>query len=1011
MKSVRSPLVFIVIILEFFSLHAQTPPFRHYNAENGLPSSTVFDIIQDTEGFIWLATLSGAVRFDGERFINYSSKEGLNAPAAVAISQRYNGDVLFSTYLNGINYYRNGKINNFYHDTTGNQFYSSYIFITGNKEEGETIWSFKSLAGINYLKVSNGELKRTNIKIEKGLLINRVKPWKNKILITTNKGLFEVENDKLSPIQVQGLPETQLTGLQIAPDDELLICGKGVIYRVKNFKVVKTYSLNYPVPPVDITEVLQDRFGNIWFSPINSGFYCIISGSEVVLDLPAKLQLKRTQTNAIYSDREGNIWVATYGKGVFCFNNLHISIYNEFDGLGSDFITSAILSSKRRLVAGTIDGVYVENNGKFNRAFNTSHPTQTEYIYNISENDGEFFVAGVFSSKRTKSLNYQKERFNLINFPSFFRSKSGNFLLGMFYNTIQVSFNTFSNEKIVEEITLFSDKFILERVNCLLEDGKKRIWAGTSAGLVLIMPITNNGKIKSREKIYFRENKVLMSKINSLIEDHYGNIWIASELGIARFSGVSKEISKNNSTNPSANFNTSFTTWEKYKSFDLSGAKSIAFDKKKRVWIGTMTGLYSLENGSLSRFTTDNGLPSNEIYSLFYDEPENRLILSTGNGLTVFNLSLFEKTKPVATAAKIVGVGNERTPPPKNLTLKIEPDSRNLKVYISSLQFSSPNSTKYKYRYSGSWYSISGNLIQFTDLQPGKDTLFIKPYDQNEQPGESAIIILDVTPTFAESLWFKFIILLSLFTLIAAVLKIRLSHSAKKNAQELELAERINDLKHRALSAMMNPHFVFNSLNSVQFLVNSDRKEDANNYIAMMATLMRKNLDASSSGFISISDEIERLKLYLEIEKMRFSDRFTFSISVDENINPDTTLIPNMIIQPFVENSIWHGIIESDHKGKITVSFALSSNSVIDIKISDNGVGYTKSKQMQKNGHISKGIAIIEERLKLLSQKMEMPSPIVIEDLGNTSDDSQGTEIIISLPEPLFKIIGETYPD
>jgi len=194
-------------------------------------------------------------------------------------------------------------------------------------------------------------------------------------------------------------------------------------------------------------------------------------------------------------------------------------------------------------------------------------------------------------------------------------------------------------------------------------------------------------------------------------------------------------------------------------------------------------------------------------------------------------------------------------------------------------------------------------------------------------------------------------------------------------------------------------------------LVNSDRKEDANNYIAMMATLMRKNLDASSSGFISISDEIERLKLYLEIEKMRFSDRFTFSISVDENINPDTTLIPNMIIQPFVENSIWHGIIESDHKGKITVSFALSSNSVIDIKISDNGVGYTKSKQMQKNGHISKGIAIIEERLKLLSQKMEMPSPIVIEDLGNTSDDSQGTEIIISLPEPLFKIIGETYPD
>ena len=180
----------------------------------------------------------------------------------------------------------------------------------------------------------------------------------------------------------------------------------------------------------------------------------------------------------------------------------------------------------------------------------------------------------------------------------------------------------------------------------------------------------------------------------------------------------------------------------------------------------------------------------------------------------------------------------------------------------------------------------------------------------------------------------------------------------------------------------------------------------------MMAQLIRKNLDTAGKGFILLSEEIKRLKLYLDIEKLRFQENFSYEIITGNNINPIEILIPNMIIQPFVENTLWHGIINSGKKGLITISFSFEEldineeiSQALIIKISDNGIGINEAKKHKKGDHISKGIEIIEERLRLLSTKMELPKPIMFEDLSNRSSDSHGTEVIISLPKPLFKII------
>jgi LytS/YehU family sensor histidine kinase len=239
----------------------------------------------------------------------------------------------------------------------------------------------------------------------------------------------------------------------------------------------------------------------------------------------------------------------------------------------------------------------------------------------------------------------------------------------------------------------------------------------------------------------------------------------------------------------------------------------------------------------------------------------------------------------------------------------------------------------------------------------------------------------------------------------------RIKLHKKKVREEIELSERINELKHQALSAMMNPHFIFNSLNSVQYLINSQRNEEANDYIAVMAKLIRKNLDTAGHGFILLSEEIYRLKLYLDLEKLRFQDKFKYEIITDTEVNSESVMIPNMIIQPFVENSLWHGIINSGKTGLLTISFAFEDVDIesficksLIIKITDNGIGIKEAKKQRKDDHISKGIEIIEERLRLLSTKMHLPKPIMFEDLSNRNDNSHGTEVIISLPLPLYKI-------
>ncbi|MBK8983571.1 MAG: histidine kinase [Ignavibacteria bacterium] len=444
----------------------------------------------------------------------------------------------------------------------------------------------------------------------------------------------------------------------------------------------------------------------------------------------------------------------------------------------------------------------------------------------------------------------------------------------------------------------------------------------------------------------------------------------------------------------------------------LTSSNVLSVDKYNRLWIGTMNGLIIFDKDSVKVLNTETGLPSNEILSLYYDTTKNNKYIGSAKGFSSMNISEFDNNKVTAINVEVKKVTAEDSVYASSGNYVFEPDKNNIHIDFRAINYSSPGSLSYQYKINNEWIDIPDNYVNFSFLKKGDYRLAIRAKVVNSQWGKPKIISFTVLPFFTETFLFRGSLAGILFTgLIFAAYK-RNKYIKNKSKEKIDLNNQINELKHKALSSMMNPHFIFNSLNSVQYLVNSDQKREANDYIALMAKLIRMNLDTASNSYISLNEEIKRLDLYLQIEKLRFSDKFKYEISTGSGIDRESIMIPNMIIQPFVENSIWHGIMPSGRDGLIKLTFNFENVTVNDntfkflvIRIIDNGIGLTEAQKYKKDGHITKGIQIIQDRLKLISKEKNLPIPI-IEDLNLKNKDTQGTKFVLSIPPELYKTIS-----
>jgi anti-sigma regulatory factor (Ser/Thr protein kinase) len=348
----------------------------------------------------------------------------------------------------------------------------------------------------------------------------------------------------------------------------------------------------------------------------------------------------------------------------------------------------------------------------------------------------------------------------------------------------------------------------------------------------------------------------------------------------------------------------------------------------------------------------------------------------------------------------------------KSIFLKYNENS--IGIWFGTRGLSSSDTVMYAFKLDGysidwgelrySFLSDKLNGVNFNDLKPGKYVFRLKVKRGNKDwlKQEISLPIIIESP-FWQTWWFWLTVLggVSVITYIIAGLRVKTvrKQEREKAKHEKELLE----MEARALRAQMNPHFIFNCLNSIKSLIQQHEEKKSVSYLTTFSKLIRTLFNNADKKEISLHDEIETCKLYLQLEAMRFDAKFSYAVNVDENTDLKSIQVPALIIQPFIENAIWHGIVPRKSSGHISLN-VVKKYSVIEIIIDDDGIGRESSQQNKSTSglaHQSKGVNLTQSRLELNNLLQQRQATLEVVDKKDENGIGTGTKVIISIKEEI----------
>jgi len=957
-------LVLLSVVLCSLSVNfAQSFPYRHYTIKDGLPNTNILSFSQDDKGFVWISTQNGLSRFDGYTFNNFTLSD--DNPLKDNIQTTGKDKIFFLVDKKGVYSFDAAGSKNIYSELKQEFGLNKFLIVN----DLLYLFSDNNFYIVRNNKIIDSVLITPRSSKDSKILSVCVKN-DNAVLIGTTYGLFIYEHNKLNPysekikLPVYSINEDPENNIWIGSTDKIIkLNNNGTISQQINIKIYQPYP---------IENLLVDNFSNIWFSIKNYGLFVMSNGQTI--HIGANLGFGKSQVNFIRKDSEKNIWVGTYGKGLYCFHDIYIKNFNEIDNLSHEFVSCLSLDGKGRLLIGAMNSIDLFQDNVIEN-LETDFYSYTKEIQKGANNN--VFVACISNNNGLlKIINNNNNNYYFITASSVLPDINNSLLAGDWQNNInyyEVSNNGLS---FVRSISLFHRK---ERINKIFRDPGNNIWVGSVSGLSLIQ----DNQIK-----YFEDSELLDCPVNDIKTDKDNNIWFATDKGLSKFDG---------------------RNWFRFKSiqnYDLKSSTSIIFDKRGLMWVSNPEGLARFDQNKITYWDENSGLAGNEIYSICYDSLRNCMWVGTNEGISRLNLDQYDELEynPLRIFIDKIFLDDSLV---QNSNIELNIDNT-IRAEFLSLNYPKSEKIIYQYKFKDldeDWNETTNPFMEFSSLSPGSYNLLIRSHTLNREWNNPVELTFVVKTPFYKSIYFYFSVILIVVSLVIYLADRRIRQARLKDKENNEIEEKISTLKHQALAAMMNPHFIFNSLTSIQYFINSNDVEGANEYLAKFAKLIRLNLESAEKGFITINEELERLKVYLLLEKMRFGNSLTYTIKLDNEIDINNTQIPNMVIQPFVENALWHGILPKNNGGEINIIFEKYNPDKLRITIADNGIGYKKGLEMKKPGHISKGMKIIEDRLSLLNQGKG--SLITIQDLNEIEKDLSGTIVKIVLTPQLIR---RSYP-
>jgi hypothetical protein len=430
-------------------------------------------------------------------------------------------------------------------------------------------------------------------------------------------------------------------------------------------------------------------------------------------------------------------------------------------------------------------------------------------------------------------------------------------------------------------------------------------------------------------------------------------------------------------------------------------------DRAGRIWIGGDDGLYLLNRNTskLQWFDFRDNIQNKPLnINGVFEASNGRMYVGGLNGLNYFDPGLLkyreEKLNVIIATVRVNQDDSLLTENHGTLTLDWTQNSVEIQ-YLTSY-FRNPEKLMYRYRLAGlddNWVDNAHNSrVRFSSLPPGQYTFSVAASLDGITWSETATPLAFV---ILEPWWRTWWFVGAMLSLVVGLAYWLFRRRIKVIRRQTALREHMAELEMRALRAQMNPHFIFNCLNSInRYIVKSDNAT-ASLYLTRFAKLIRLILDNSNSKKVLLSNELEALKLYIEMERIRFDNKFDYRMIVDEGVHTDSIGVPSLIIQPYVENAIWHGLLHKEGNGSLWVKIRMLDENTLECVIEDNGVGREKAAEFRSKsatGKKSLGMKLTEDRIAVLNQYAQTNASVEIVDLEDGSRVATGTRVVVIIP-------------
>jgi hypothetical protein len=513
------------------------------------------------------------------------------------------------------------------------------------------------------------------------------------------------------------------------------------------------------------------------------------------------------------------------------------------------------------------------------------------------------------------------------------------------------------------------------------------LWTGCSRQILIKYDLDNN-------KYEFIKVARGLSNIEAICPGTDGELWLALlGGGVCRY-------------NPETGLSTFYTT-----SSGLSNntTYSILKDRQNNMWVSTNNGISVInpDNGLIRSFGPNDGLTIHEFNSdAGYETSDGMFNFGGIGGLVRFKPEQLLNAHSVEKQNKILITELEISAVERHLdkavykadTIVLDKGNDNFHISFVIPEFRYPEKIRYRYMLKGvtsqwSYTDHNDRNISYSNLKPGWYDLEIQATDVDGSWANTRKLTIHVQPYFYQTKLFRIALTLTLLLLLSLFTYILVIQYRKKERQKRD------ELRHQALRGQMNPHFIFNALNSINYFISRNDRLSANRYIADFSKLIRTVLTNMNEEFVRLSNEIGSIEEYLMIEHLRFGDRFDYIISIDPQIIPETINVSPGLVQPFIENAIWHGIMGLEgRKGTIKVIFSMKDKTLI-CTIDDDGIGRKRSEVIKDaaSNKESRGIAIAMERLRIVNNLQSTSYQIRITDLYPERSES-GTRVEIEMP-------------